>query len=111
MGKGYIDEAIVAYQKAISIKPEYAIALNNLGVVHLDGINDPCEALKLFSLAAKYNPNYTLAYYNKGRAYQKMENNTEAAKYFQIAIDINKITNDIDEEKTQNMILNLFSAD
>ena len=109
--KSYIEEATVAYQKAISIKPDYAIAFNNLGVVYLDGRCNPHEALKMFTFAIKYNPNYTLAYYNKGRAYQKIGNNTESAEYYQMALDINKLTEEINEEEIQEKLYSLFSAD
>lgn len=46
--KGYVDEAIVSCQKAISLDPEYAIAMNNLGVIYLDGKQNPEEALNMF---------------------------------------------------------------
>jgi len=109
--KGYTEEAAVAYQKAISIKPDYAIAFNNLGVVHLDGCCNHDEAIKNFNLAIKHNPNYTLAYYNNARAYQCMGNNTKAAEYYQMALDINRLTEDIDEEDIQNKIYGLFCTD
>lgn len=109
--KGCVDEAIVAYQKAISINPKYEIAFNNLGVAYLDGKCNPAEALKMFNLAIKLNPNYALAYYNAGRAYRITENKTEAAKYFQMSIDINKFTRELDEEEVQDTMLELFSVE
>ena len=45
----------------------------------------------MFTKAIKHNPNYALAYYNKGRCYQSMKNKSGAAKYYQMAIDINKL--------------------
>ncbi len=109
--KGCADEAIVAYQKAISINPKYEIAYNNLGVAYLDGKNNALEALKMFNLAVKLNPNYALAYYNTGRAYKSLLNKTDAAKYFQMAIDINKFTQELDEEEIEETMLELFSVE
>lgn len=108
--KGYIEESIVAYQKAISIKPDYAIALNNLGVVYLDGCCKAEESIEMFSLAIKHNPNYTLAYYNKARAFQEKGLNTEAAEFFQMALDINSFTEDMEEEDISQRIYDLFCA-
>jgi superkiller protein 3 len=108
--KGCIEESIVAYQKAVSLNPNYAIAYNNLGVVYLDGNKDPKEAKNMFLLATKHNPNYALAYYNMGRTHEYLENKLEAAKYFQTALDINKFTNEIDEEEVENKIKGLFAV-
>ena len=109
--KNYVEEAIVSYQKAISINPKYEIAYNNLGVAYLDGTGDREQAVKQFSLAIKYNPNYALAYYNRGRAYKALGNKTEAANHFQMAIDINRLTDELDEEELQNTMLELFSVE
>ncbi len=108
--KGYIDEAIVAYHKAINLNPKYEIAFNNLGVVYLDGTRNPEEAIVMFTQAIKHNPNYALAYYNKGRAYHTLKNKTDAAKYYQMAIDINIITEEIDECEVQERLHSLFAV-
>ena len=42
-----------------------------------------------------FNPNYALAYYNLGRCFALKGENIEAAKYFQLALDVNNITNEI----------------
>lgn len=108
--KGCIEEAIIAYHKAINLNPKYEIAFNNLGVVYLDGSNSPEEAIIMFTQAIKNNPNYALAYYNKGRAYQALKNKSSAAKYYQMAIDINKLTDEIDECEIEERLYSLFSV-
>lgn len=108
--KDCIEESIIAYHKAISLNPKYEIAFNNLGVVYLDGTNSPEEAVIMFTKAIKHNPNYALAYYNKGRCYQSMKNKSSAAKYYQMAIDINKLTEEIDENEIQDRLYSLFSV-
>jgi len=109
--KDYVEEAIIAYQKATALNPKYDIAFNNLGVAYLDGSGKVEEALAIFSMAIKNNPNYALAYYNKGRAYQAFGNKTEAANYYQMAIDINKLTDEFDETEVETRLFNLFSVD
>ncbi|OGI22006.1 MAG: hypothetical protein A2287_10485 [Candidatus Melainabacteria bacterium RIFOXYA12_FULL_32_12] len=108
--KDYIEEAIVAFQKAVTLDPKYSVALNNLGVVCLDGAGKPDEALINFTRAIKCNPNYAAAYYNKGRAYQVLDNKMSAAKYYQMAIDINKFTNELNEPEVEERLYELFAV-
>ncbi len=108
--KGCIEESIVAYHKAVTLNPKYEIAFNNLGVVYLDGADNPDEALIMFTQAIKHNPNYALAYYNKGRAYHSLKNKSSAAKYYQMAIDINKFTQELDENEVQELLYSLFAV-
>jgi len=108
--KGCNEEAVIAYHKAINLNPKYEIAFNNLGVVYLDGLNNPDEALIMFTQAIKNNPNYALAYYNKGRAFQNIGNKSGAAKYYQMAIDINRLTEEIDEHEVEERLYSLFSV-
>ncbi|MFH0703096.1 MAG: tetratricopeptide repeat protein [bacterium] len=108
--RDYIEESIIAYQKAMALDPRNETVFNNLGVVYLDGVGKPEEALAMFSQAIKHNPNYAIAYYNKGRAYQIFGNKIEAAKYYQMAIDINRLTFELDETEIEKRIYNLFSV-
>lgn len=108
--KDYVEEAIIAYQKATALDSKYEIAFNNLGVAYLDGTGQVEESLAMFSMAIKNNPNYALAYYNKGRAYQVLGNKAEAANYFQMAIDINRLTDEFDEAEVESRIFDLFSV-
>lgn len=108
--KDYLEEAIVAYHRAIELNPEYDIAHNNLGVIYLDGIGTPEEALPYFKTAIELNPNYTLAYFNAGRAAQAINENNEAASYYQMALDLNRLTNELEEEDIKDRLYGLFNA-
>ena len=66
------------------------------------------EALEYFETAIELNPNYTLAYFNAGRASQKMGFVYDAANYYQMAINLNKITQELDEEDIQERLHSLF---
>lgn len=106
--KDYLEEALVAYHKAVELSPENEYAQNNLGILYLDGLADAEEALEYFEEAIVLNPNYTLAYFNAGRASQEMGFTNDAANYYQMAIDLNRLTNELDEEDIQQRLHSLF---
>lgn len=108
--KDYLEEAIVAYHRAVELNPEYDIAHNNLGVIYLDGIGVPEEALPYFKTAINLNPNYTLAYFNAGRAAQTLGEEKEAASFYQMALDLNRLTTELDEEDIKDRLYGLFNA-
>jgi len=106
--KDYLEEALVAYHKAVELNPENEFAQNNLGILYLDGLLDAEEALEYFEEAISLNPNYTLAYFNAGRASQEMGFTNDAANYYQMAIDLNRITEELDEDDIQSRLHSLF---
>ncbi len=108
--KDYLEEALVSYHRAIELNPEYDIALNNLGVIYLDGIGTPQEGLTYIKQAIEANPNYTLAYFNAGRACQALGENNEAASYYQMALDLNVLTNELEEDDIKDRLYGLFNA-
>ena len=107
-GKGMIDESIKEYETAIKLDPSYDIAYNNLGVIYLDDLGYVQKAMELFQIAAKYNPNYALAHYNMGRAMGIKGNKIEAARLYQIALDLNSFTNELDNNEIKARIDSLF---
>ena len=109
--KDHIEECIIAYHKAIELEDDYFIAYNNLGVAYLDGAGIPDLALESFETAIEKNPSYTLAYYNAGRSCEVMKNNAKAAEYYQMALDLNVITEELNAEEIQEKIYSLFEAE
>lgn len=109
--KGDINDAIKHYQRAIALYPEYDIAYNNLGVAYLDGLKKPSLALKLFEMAMKHNPNYALCYYNKARCLEMLGKNSQAADYYQMALDINTFTNELNPDEIHKRLSKLFNVD
>lgn len=108
--KDYLEEALVAYHKAIELNPENEFAHNNLGIIYLDGLGDAEEALEYFEQAIEINESYTLAYFNAGRASQMLDFRNDAAHYYQMAIDLNTVTQDLDEEDIRQRLYKLFEA-
>lgn len=106
--KDYLEESIVAFHKSIELNPNFEIAQNNLGVVYLDGIGDPKESVQYFRNAIDINPNYTLAYFNLGRAYQAIGEKALSAEYFQMTLDLNKITQEMSEKEIRQRLYELF---
>ncbi len=108
-GKGNIEEAIKEYEKAIKYDNTYDIAYNNLGVIYLDDLGMVKKAIELFENAKKYNPNYALAHYNLARSIAITGDKVEAAKLYQIALDINTYTHELDPAEIKEKIENLFN--
>lgn len=106
--KDYLEEALVSFHKAVDLNPDNEYSQNNLGILYLDGLGDAEEALEYFETAVELNPSYTLAYFNAGRASQAMGFTNDAANYYQMAIDLNKITQDLDEEDIVTRLHKLF---
>ena len=108
--KDYVEEALVAYHKSIELNPDNAFAHNNLGIIYLDGLGDAEEALEYFEQAIELNESYTLAYFNAGRASQMLDFTNDDAHYYQMAIDLNTITNELDENDIRARLHKLFEA-
>lgn len=106
--KDYLEEALVSFHKSVDLNPDNEYAQNNLGILYLDGLGDAEEALEYFENAIEINPNYTLAYFNAARASEQMEFINDAANYYQMAIDLNKVTNELDEDDIKNRLYKLF---
>ena len=109
-GKGDTDEAIKSYEFAIKYNKNYDIALNNLGVIYLDDLGRVNKAIELFRMAVEANPNYALAHFNLARSISIVGDKVEAAKLYQMAQDINKITQEIDPRDIADKISELFES-
>jgi len=65
--KGDLDAAIDSYKQALKIKPDYADAYYNMGIV-LRAKGDLDAAIDSYKQALKIKPDYADAYYNMGYA-------------------------------------------
>ena len=109
-GKRQIPQAIEAYRRALELNPEHDVTYNNLGIIYLEELKDYDAALEAFGKALEINPNYTLAYFNKGRASQKRGDCRTAASCYQMAIDLNRVMNVLDEEEIKTRLEELFDV-
>ncbi len=83
--KGEIDRAIIQFQEAIRLVPDYAQAHNNLGGA-LDRKNRFDEAIQQFQEAIRLEPDFASAYYNLGGVLVKQDRLDAAIRQFQEAI-------------------------
>ena len=109
-GKSDTEEAMKSYELAIKYNDKYDIAYNNLGVIYLDDLGRVNKAIELFQKAVEVNPSYALAHFNLARATSIIGDKIEAAKLYQMAQDINKVTQEIDPRDIADKISELFES-
>ncbi len=84
---GRVQESIVQYEQALSIKPDYAWAHNNLGNALLQAGNVG-EAIKHLHEALRLMPDSALAHYNLGNAFSQIGQYGEAIVEYEQALRI-----------------------
>ena len=84
---GKLDDAIEAYKKALSIKPDYAEAYNNMGVT-LQEQGKLKEAINAYKKAISIKPDYAEAYNNMGNAFKLQGKLDDAIEAYNRALSI-----------------------
>lgn len=84
---GRKDEAIVAYEKALDIKPDYAEACYNKGVA-LGDLGRMDEAIVAFEKSLEIKPDYADAWNNKGFVLGDLGRKDEALVAYEKALEI-----------------------
>jgi tetratricopeptide (TPR) repeat protein len=85
---GHLEKAIDALKKAISIKPDYFQAYNDLGVI-LKRQGNLEEAIKAYNKALSIMPNHPESYNNLGNALTDQGKLEEAVEAYTNALSIN----------------------
>jgi len=85
--KNDLDGAIRDYTEALKLDGNYAVALNNRGVVY-EAKAKYDEALQDYTGAIKADPKYSTPYRNRGLIHQRRGNYALAAKDFADAVDL-----------------------
>ncbi len=83
-----LDNAILYYQKAIELNPQYSKAYVNLGVAYADKGNHD-NAILYYQKTIELNPQYSKAYINLGLAYYAKGNIDKAIQLYEKAIELN----------------------
>jgi tetratricopeptide (TPR) repeat protein len=87
--KGLLDDAIISYQKVLSINTLHVGAHNNLGIILVDkGLY--ADAIEHFNKAIQINPLNADVHTNIGVALENLSQRNEAVKYYLEALKINK---------------------
>lgn len=87
-GLGKLTEALTAFNQAITIKPEYADAHFNKGVI-FQIQKQPDEAIDSYEQTLSINPDFSDAYFNLGIIYLEIQNFEDAKIYFEKALVMN----------------------
>ena len=82
---GMLDEAIEAYKKTISLKPDYVDAYNNMGII-LRNQGKFDEAISVYKKVIVLKPDYVKAYINMGIAFKDQDKFDEAIEVYKKAI-------------------------
>ena len=82
-----LDQAFRDFSKAIELKPDYAEAYINRGIVHRRQ-GHPDKAVENYSLALSFKPDFAVAYANRGFAYLDMKRPDEAVRDLTRAIEL-----------------------
>ncbi|MEG4515227.1 MULTISPECIES: tetratricopeptide repeat protein [unclassified Microcoleus] len=86
-GEGKIDEAIVAYKKAIEVNPNYFGTHHNLGDLYQQKYKLD-EAATSYQRAIEQNPGFAWSYHNLGDTLLRQEKFEEAATAYRKALEI-----------------------
>jgi Tfp pilus assembly protein PilF len=84
--KHKIEEAILHYEKAVSLAPGFYLARNNLGTLYL-GKSEYEAAQKQFQSVLEVHPNDPSAYFNLGNVNLLRNNLQEAERYIEQGLD------------------------
>jgi tetratricopeptide (TPR) repeat protein len=93
-GLSLMDDAVKSYEKAVSIKPDYADAHFNLGNILRD-LGDLDGAIKSFVKTIEIMPEYDEAQYNLGVTLQELGQLDEAIEQYEKALSINPENTDL----------------
>jgi tetratricopeptide (TPR) repeat protein len=80
-------EAVRYYQAAVAIRPQAALAHNNLGAA-LASLNRKDEAIEHYQLALAIDPQLAVVHYNLGKAYFDGGDTRRAVQSFRRAVEI-----------------------
>lgn len=101
----FFEDAVEAFEKAISIKNEYPEAYNNLGVAYIHLGNQEL-AIKNFLKSISIKKNYSNAYSNLGSIYDDIGQFEEAIKYYSLALQFDP--NHVDAKMNLLEILTIY---
>ncbi|MBN1819188.1 MAG: tetratricopeptide repeat protein [Prolixibacteraceae bacterium] len=88
MNEENTDQALIDFNKAIELEPEYTEAYVNRGIILRDN-NRTSEALSDFNKALILKPNFEKVYFNRGNLLKNENRIDEALKDYNAAININ----------------------
>jgi len=86
--QGNLEQAVLSYQKALLLKPDFAQALVSMGSVYIV-LGRLKEAIPCFQKALQFKQNFPDAYYNMGIALKELNRIDEAIICYQKSLELN----------------------
>lgn len=83
--KGMVEQALLAYDKSIGLKPDNAATYHNRGALKAD-LGDYVSALEDYNEAIRLKPDYPETYYNRGNVKGKLGDHVSALEDYNKAI-------------------------
>lgn len=84
---GWLDAALRAYTRAVSLDPDLSPAWNDIGAIHLRR-EEHDEALEAFTRAVHADPGNALAHYNLGVVYDELDRYDDAIASYKQALTL-----------------------
>lgn len=92
------EEALTAFERAISLDPSYAPSYLNKGEA-LDNLGRYEEALAAYEQAIRLDPNYARSYHNRGNVLSKLKRYEAAKSSYKRALRLEQATGDVIAEQ------------
>ncbi len=83
-----VEEIVSAYEQAVSLDPQSAGALVNLGTIYFN-TRSFAEAERCYKKAIAADPNYALAHFNLGNLHDERGDRTKALLHYSSAVRLN----------------------
>lgn len=83
-----IQKALETYQNILTVEPNHADALHNVGYINLVEKKSYQDALTLFTKAIQADTNFLEAYFNRGITYEKLNDPQKAKQDFKKVLEI-----------------------
>ena len=93
------NEAIISFQEAIKLHPNFSEAYNNLGNI-CKSLNENKQAIDNYKKAISLKENNFQAYFNLANLYYSLENYIDASNYFKNITNLNVRNEEICEKYT-----------
>lgn len=84
---GNLNEALIAYQRAVTTRSDYETAWNNMGLVQYD-LGRFNEAIAAFRAALAVRDTYASAWSNMGRSYAALDDYEQASLAYERALEL-----------------------
>jgi len=81
------EKALAAYNRAIELKPDYAIAYHNRGLLHVK-LDQNEKAIEDFDKAIELDDRFSNAYRNRGQLHLKLKNYEQAIESFSQLLEL-----------------------